>query len=107
MSSLFSHSYPLKRFRMDADGVAGYWLGNRLQKNPALFADLIRSDNMKYPGLMEAFKEDVDERVREQEQNTTAVHLKDIMEALGVGIERAMDILKIPKNERAIYVGML
>ena len=61
--------------------------------------------------LMEIVKDRVDERVsvgkREQEQQTTVAHIRDVMESFGVTIEKAMDSLKIPQSERIIYAGLV
>ena len=75
------------------------------KKNPALFAELIRSDNMKYAGLMEAFKDDVDEKVSEREQQTLAQAIKNLMENLKLTLEQAMDALSIPSEQRSMYAG--
>ena len=58
---------------------------------------------MKYAGLMEAFKDDVDERVRTEK----AVDIENVMESLGVSLEKAMDILKISSSQRDLYAGLV
>ena len=73
------------------------------KKNPAIFADVIRSDGMKYAGLMEAFKDDVDERVRTEK----VLDIKNLMETLKLNLEQAMDALKIPSDQRSMYAGMV
>ena len=89
------------------------------KKNPALFADVIRGDNMKYPGLMAALRDEVDkevekkvnekinEKVNENEQEMTVNHLKNLMETLTLTLEQAMDAIKIPQNQRARYAGLV
>ena len=80
-------------------------------KNPTLFAEIIRSDDMKYPGLMEAFKDDVDERVnavrKDEHQQTMILSIRNVMDSLDVPADKAMDTLKIPQNERDMYSEML
>ena len=50
---------------------------------------------------------EIQEIMDKQEQNTTVIHLKDIMESLGVTLEKAMDILKIATSERSTYAGLI
>ena len=80
-------------------------------KNPTLFAEIIRSDDMKYPGLMEAFKDDVDERVnavrKDEHQQTMILSIRNVMDSFHVDADKAMDSLKIPQSERDIYSEML
>ena len=78
------------------------------KKNPKLFAELIRSDDiMKYPGLMEAFKEDVDERVNQRVQNEKVRDIENVMVKLHYTADQAMDLLDVPQNDRAMYFGRL
>ena len=49
----------------------------------------------------------LERKYKEKEQETKVLDLKNVMEALGVGIEKAMDILKIPTNERDMYAAMV
>ena len=61
--------------------------------------------------LMTLLKDEVDEQVTQaenkKEQETTVIHLKDIMESFGVTAEKAMDSLKIPIGQRPIYIGLI
>ena len=81
------------------------------KKNPALFSELIRSDSMKYAGLMEAFKDDVDEKinekVNEKEQQTLVQSIRNLMKNLQLTLEQAMDALSIPSDQRSMYAGMV
>lgn len=49
----------------------------------------------------------IDQKANEREQETTVIHLKDIMEAFDITVEKAMESLKIPQAERNIYAGLL
>ena len=81
-----------------------------IEKNPH-FIEAIRRDQMMEDVLMEIVKDRVDEKVsvgkREQEQQTTVTHIRDIMESFGVTIEKAMDSLKIPQSQRSTYAGLV
>ena len=61
--------------------------------------------------LMEMVKDRVDEKVSTavdtERQQTTVIHIKDIMESFGVTIEKAMDSLKIPQSQRSTYAGLV
>ena len=57
--------------------------------------------------VSEGIQELIDKGKKEQEQETILTAIRNVMEALGVGIEKAMDILKVPQNKRASYVGMI
>ena len=81
-----------------------------IEKNPQ-FIEAIRRDDAMEDVLMEIVKGKVDEKVSTaeaaKEQQTTADHIKDIMESFGVTIEKAMDSLKIPQSQRSIYTGLV
>ena len=81
-----------------------------IEKNPQ-FIEAIRRNPMMEDVLMEIVKDRVDEKVsvgkREQEQQTTVTHIRDIMESFGVTIEKAMDSLKIPQSQRSTYAGLV
>ena len=86
-----------------------------MAKNPEFIEAMKRGDIMTYEAmddaLMEIVKDRVDEKVsvgkREQEQQTTVTHIRDIMESFGVTIEKAMDSLKIPQSQRSTYAGLV
>ena len=60
---------------------------------------------------MEIFKDEIDEKIsegrREQEQETMASAIRNIMESFGVGMEKAMDTLKIPPEQRSVYASLV
>ena len=89
----------------------GMFLSLVAEKNPDVFAELRRENDMKYAGLMKVFEDEVNEKVRNaeavKEQETTVLHIRDIMESFGVTIEKAMDSLKIPQADRAVYAGLV
>ncbi len=45
--------------------------------------------------------------MEEKEQETKALDIKNIMESFGVTIDRAMDSLKIPQDERSMYAELV
>ena len=49
----------------------------------------------------------MDEAAAEQEQQTKALDIRCLMETLKLTLEQAMDALKIPSDERAMYAGMV
>ena len=65
--------------------------------------------------LMEIVKDRVDEKISTavstaevaKEQETTVIHIRDIMDSLGITAEKAMDILKILPAQRATYAGLV
>ena len=56
---------------------------------------------------MDIFKDEIDERVNAREQDTTVDHIRSVMESLQVNSEKAMDVLRIPQNQRSTYAGLL
>ena len=81
------------------------------EKNPEVFEEIRRENNMKYGALMEVMKDEVNEKVNaavdEEKQEVTVVHIKDIMESFGVTIEKAMASLKIPQTDWDTYAGLV
>lgn len=49
----------------------------------------------------------IDAEREEQNKETKIVDIKNVMEAFGVTVEKAMDSLKIPQAQRATYAGMI
>ena len=45
--------------------------------------------------------------VEETREEMTLTHLKNIMETMGISLEKAMDILKVPVNSRSMYASMI
>ena len=48
-------------------------------------------------------KDDLDER----EQQTLVQSIKNVMESFGVSLDKAMESLKIPSDQRSMYAGMV
>ena len=84
----------------------GVLLNLVVEKNPRFF-DMVKGEVTMKDVLMEMVKDRVDERVKEQEQETKLLDIKNVMESFGVTIERAMDSLKIPQADQAIYAGLV
>lgn len=76
-------------------------------KNPQIFEEIRRNDMDGGDVLMEIMKDRVDEKVNEKEQETTVNHLKNIMESLGLSLNKAMETLKIPQSQRSVYAGLI
>ena len=60
---------------------------------------------------MDIFKDEIDERVNAQEQearqDTMVSAIRNVMESLQVNSEKAMDVLRIPQNQRSTYAGLV
>ena len=56
------------------------------------------------PGMSQAI---LNKGKQEGEQNALVQSIKNVMESLGVGVEKAMDILKIARSERTTYAGLV
>ena len=53
---------------------------------------------------MEMFRKEGREQGREEgREETTVTHIKDVMESLGFGMEKAMSVLKIPAEKYSMY----
>ena len=61
--------------------------------------------------LMDILKDAIDERVnagkKEACQDTLVSAIRNVMKSFGVSVERAMDSLDIPPNQRATYAGLV
>ena len=57
--------------------------------------------------LMEIVKDRVDEKINAERQETTVTYIRNIMESLGVTVDKAMDSLKIPQTQRDTYAGLI
>ena len=57
--------------------------------------------------LMEIVKDRVDEKINAERQETTVIHIRDIMDSFGVTVEKAMDSLKIPSAQRDTYARLV
>ena len=43
----------------------------------------------------------------EGQQETTVSHIKNIMESLGLTADKAMDVIKVPQDQRTMYAGLV
>ena len=87
----------------------GMYLSLIAEKNPEAFAE-IRSDGdmeYKYPGLMKVFEKDVNAKISAGVQETLVTSILNLMDTTKWPIERAMDSLKIPQSQRAVYAGLV
>ena len=41
------------------------------------------------------------------EQNAKVLDIRNVMESFGVSLEKAMESLKIPSDQRSMYAGMV
>ena len=53
--------------------------------------------------LMEMVKDRVDERVAAKEKETKSRDIRNVMDTFGVSIEKAMDSLMVPADQRSSY----
>ena len=91
------------------DAMRRYWqafLRQVADKNPAVFA-AIREESKVSDVLMDLVKERVDERVNEAVNETARATMVDAISRLarseGWSVERVMDVLEIPAEERPAY----
>ena len=77
-----------------------------IEKNPQ-FIEVIRRDSAMEDVLMEIVKDRVDEKINAERQETTVIHIRDIMDSFGVTVEKAMDSLKIPSAQRDTYARLV
>ena len=81
-----------------------------IEKNPQ-FIEVIRRDSAMEDILMEIVKDRVDEKISTaevaKEQETTVIHIRDIMMNLKFTVEQAMDVLNIPATQRENYAGII
>ena len=51
--------------------------------------------------------EKINTAVDAERQETTVIHIRDIMDSFGVTVEKAMDSLKIPSAQRDTYARLV
>ena len=80
------------------------------EKNPEVIETIRRTSAMT-PKWMEIFKEEIDEKVNtavdEKEQQTIVSSIKNLMTNLQLSVDKAMDALGIPQNQREKYAGLV
>ena len=67
----------------------------------------IRRDAVMCEAMKELMKDEIDEQINKAEYSAHIKDIKNIMESLKYTAEQAMDLLKIPQNERASYLAKL
>ena len=67
----------------------------------------IRSDEAMCQALRELMKDDFDRTEKVTEQQTKVLDIKNVMESFGVSLEKAMESLKIPSDQRSMYAGLV
>ena len=80
------------------------------RKNPDVIEE-IRRDKAMAAVWMDIFKDEIDERVnsgrKEERQDATVEHIRNLMKNTQWPAERAMDALNIPQNQRSTYAGLV
>ena len=76
------------------------------KKNPDVI-DEIRRDKAMSAIWMDIFKDEIEERIKNGVQDARVLDIKSVMESLQVNSEKAMDVLRIPQNQRIIYAGLV
>ena len=76
------------------------------EKNPQ-YIDILRGEITVRDVLMEIVQEEVARERRDQERETLASSIKNVMASFGVTIEKAMDALKIPLSQRDTYASLV
>ena len=77
-----------------------------IQKNPQ-YTDIGKGDVAMEDVLMEMVKDRVDERVAAKEKETKSIAIRDVMDAFGVSVDKAMESLKIPVDQRSSYKALV
>ncbi len=62
--------------------------------------------------ILEEMRQEVAQEVarevaQETEEQTTVLYIREVMDSLGVTMEKAMDVLKIPQARRETYAGLV
>ena len=65
------------------------------------------NEGRKTEDMKMTWKELIREDVEEEVQATKASDIKNVMESFGVTIEKAMETLKIPQEQWAMYTGLV
>ena len=68
---------------------------------------MMRDLENKEIGREEGIEQGIEKGKAEGQQETTVSHIKNIMDSFGVGIEKAMDSLKIPQDQRTLYAELV
>ena len=80
------------------------------RKNPDVIEEIRRDSTMEIT-WMDIFKDAIDERVnngkQEAWQEARFEAIRNVMESLQVSSEKAMEVLRIPQNQRATYAGLV
>ena len=71
----------------------------------------VREDQSMNEVLRELMKDDIEKEISreraEENKNTKLEDIRNIMSGFRVSAEQAMDVLKIPKQQRSMYISML
>ena len=84
----------------------GALIGLVLEKNPAVADEIGRGRGME-DVLMELVRDRVDERVSAERRETRVLDIRGVMREFGVGVERAMDAIGIPPEQREEYARLV
>ena len=57
--------------------------------------------------MCEIIRRNREEAAAEAVRNSTIEHLKNLIENMGLTAKEAMDVLKIPENERTFYSNVI
>jgi NACalpha-BTF3-like transcription factor len=83
-------------------------LGLVAEKNPEVVEDIMRKEREEMgDALTRIMKDVIDEEVEKKVEKSKMDDIRNVMETLGLSIEKAMDALKIPADKRASYMAML
>ena len=67
----------------------------------------IRRDKDMGEAMRRIMRDDLEQAEKDGEQNAKVLDIKNVMESFGVSLERAMESLKIPTDQWAMYAGMV
>ena len=55
----------------------------------------------------DVYEQGIEQGIEKGQQETLVASIKNIMESFGVNIDKAMDSLKIPQDQRTMYAGLV
>ena len=57
--------------------------------------------------MSEGIQRLIDKKADERERETKAIDIRNVMKSFGVTVEKAMDSLKMPQDQRSMYAEMI
>ena len=85
------------------------WYRDYLELFSRLDRDTLEEAKRRNPDMAKTWREvfEFDKELKEREKETKLLDIKNVMESLGVSLEKAMDILKISSSQRSLYADLV